>query len=532
MDLILKKIFLHFLCTIGMAIIFLLPDFLFKLVENQYLILRMTLLKDFCAFLGINFILLLIPSFRLKFFFAIFFFFLSFVQLFHYSFFHSLIMPYEVMLGFSQIDEILDTLSNTIKYMMVPFIIFMVQITGTYFFLKFTNLKILKWRFALLILILCLAIGPISAYFRNSPYVYLPRIESSSIKNLYNTLSWVIGKETIYALMHQEPEKEFISYKVSKNDLEPEQLPKNIIIVMGESLTSKRMSFFGYPVMNTPQLEALKTDKNFFYSQGFSGGVTTDVSLPTFFSVKREPENIKEFLSGKTNLLKLAKAQGYKTHYISTQKLTIFGSFLGKSADVIKSLDDFQGETKEIIFDDVLLDYLKTIDLNSKNFIILHQRNSHTPYDKHTPQAFFKYDIANKDFREYMHNAYMNSLLYTDDLLVRMINYIKVYNQQSTVLFMTSDHGEMLGSDDEKGQYGHTYLEYEDAKVPFFVYAQDVDQQVNNYIKQLSAFKSHYEFSKLIASVLGYQIDNANEDGRFFINGVDISGKKGFLEYR
>jgi hypothetical protein len=47
----------------------------------------------------------------------------------------------------------------------------------------------------------------------------------------------------------------------------------------------------------------------------------------------------------------------------------------------------------------------------------------------------------------------------------------------------------------------------------------------------LGAIYNHYQFSKEIATVIGYDINNSNEDSTFYVNGTDIRGKHGFLRY-
>ena len=44
---------------------------------------------------------------------------------------------------------------------------------------------------------------------------------------------------------------------------------------------------------------------------------------------------------------------------------------------------------------------------------------------------------------------------------------------------------------------------------------------------------SHYDISKFIAKILGYDIKNPNTpENIYYINGVDIDGDAGFIKYK
>jgi len=223
---------------------------------------------------------------------------------------------------------------------------------------------------------------------------------------MYNVLSWSIAKEIPYYFGKTTQTPSFLPYYVEKE--KRVQTPHTIIVVMGESLGAKYMSLYGFDHQTTPKLDSIRS--NLSYTWGYSAGVNTDVSVPTFFLLKREPQNNMVFLKAKTNLFSLAKAAGYTTHYITTQKLTILGGFLGSSVDHLRSKKDFVHTDG---YDESLISYLKNVDFSQKNFIVLHQRNSHSPYEKQTPPAFYQFDFKGLPYQTYMRNSYYNSLLYT-----------------------------------------------------------------------------------------------------------------------
>ncbi len=497
--------------TFILSAIFLLPDIFFKFFYPNYLHFDTSIFKEIAALLLLSYLILSIKSYALRLIFAIFIATLSFVQLFHFSFFHSYLMPYEIAMS-DQIPEMIDTLGEVIKYTYIPVLLFIIQIVSLALFLKPKRPAI---RYAPLIILLLLAIGPISAIKRKRAYIYLPKATSLSLKNTFNALSWYMAKE-LFSTKKRPTFKEYQAKKIAK------PLAKNIIVIMGESLNAKYMSLFGYAKISTPYLDILKNGPNFLYTWGYSAGVTTDVSVPSFFALKREPQNIAPLMKPTTNLLNLAKQQGFKTHYVTTQNLFVIGGVLADFADVTKV---FKG------YDEKLVEYLKSVDFNTSNFIILHQRNSHSPYEKYTPPAFYHFPFKGLPYKEYMLRSYLNSILYTDYIIKEVFKTSDRLNE-CTITFVTSDHGEMMGAKDEGERFGHVFLGFADAKVPMLIYANKACKK--EVLKQLGLQNviSHYQFGKLIAKSLGYTIINPNEDGSYYINGVGIAGEKGFIQYR
>ncbi len=519
-----NKLGVHLLLSILFSILFFLPDILFKVFHHEYFIFHVKLYKEFIAFVVLNFIILSLHSFRLKYGFYILFMVFSFSELIHYSFFRSLIMPYEIPMFFAQSEEMLDTLEGVWSYMFVPVAILIGMLALIYFILKRVNTWTLKGgKLSLFMMIFILLIGSVVATQRKTPYVFLPKAQSTSIKNMYTVLSWSMAKEMPSVFGKENVLPRFKPYTIKDVKIKK---PQTIVVVMGESLGAKYMSLYGFEKETTPKLNNRKNE--LLYTWGYSAGINTDVAVPTFFALKREPQNNMVFLKGETNLFTMAKNAGYKTHYITTQRLTVMGSFLGGSVDVLRSKSYFK--SKEEVYDEVLLEYLKNIDFSKKNFIVLHQRNSHSPYDKYTPKAYHTFKFDKDDYTSYMRGSYYNSVLYTDTLLDSMIHVLEK-QEKSAVLFFTSDHSEMLGMKDEEGRFGHLFLGYADAKVPMITYVNKSATYLQSTLN-LENVISHYQFAKKITNVLGKDILNPNENGEFYINGVDISGSQGYLTYK
>jgi glucan phosphoethanolaminetransferase (alkaline phosphatase superfamily) len=188
-------------------------------------------------------------------------------------------------------------------------------------------------------------------------------------------------------------------------------------------------------------------------------------------------------------------------------------------ADIVKR---FKGK------DETLVKALDKIDFTKRNFIVLHQRNSHSPYEDSTPKKFYKYPFKDKSFHTYMLHSYYNSILYTDHIISKVVDKIKKY--PNSVMFMAPDHAEMMGLPEEKGRYGHAFLDKEVAKIPIFIYANHIASKLRDKYKNQKCY-NHYILGKLIANTLGYNIKNSNENGKYYIQGTSIDGSNGFISY-
>jgi KDO II ethanolaminephosphotransferase len=317
-------------------------------------------------------------------------------------------------------------------------------------------------------------------------------------------------------LLYSPKEDRFRPYIIEKID----KKEQNVIIVMGESLSYKRMHLFGYDKSNTPNLDRLRNNRNFFYTKAISCGVNTPVSIVSFFNLKREPTNRDILIKQDSNLLRLAKTSGYNTAWFSMQDEGMSISSVLKFASTIKVRKDYPNKS----YDDELLKDLKKIDWSRDNFIILHLRANHSPYERYIPSKFRVSNYNRLDYNKYKVNSYNDSILYIDYLLDRIFKYMSS-TKSNFRLYFTSDHGERLGYSDDNFKYGHSELDFEVSKVPLLIYSNrrvDVKKEITN----------HYKIGKMVLRDIGYRVYNQNDDNSsYFINGLNRDGKAGFLKY-
>jgi len=431
---------------------------------------------------------------------------IGFVEIVYYSFFRTYMKDYDWGL-IAETEDIIGSLKSIISLVILVLFLMMIFLIILYLLEKYIKPK--KNRYAKYILVPIFVLLFIGVKYYSHKF---PNKTNFSSINASSTLVLAI----IHAVSFQN-EKKFLPYSVIKTNSEK----PIVIMIMGESLNAKKMNLFGFHYSNTPMLNQLKTDTNFQYKLAISGGVNTSISVPTFFDVKREPQNRILVNSNKTNLMKLAKQNGYKTYWISTQKEEWQIKRIFHDADVVKTQRDWA----KPLYDDVLVKYIKNINFNKKTFVVLHLRANHSPYEDFTPKTYYKWKFNYNNYHKYKLFSYMDSVLYVDSVIYSIVDYMK-NNKKNFVIYFTSDHGEMLGAKEEHWIYGHSQLDINCAIVPFLYYSDRYEKNLNQSIY------NHYSISKMLAHDLGFTIVNPNEDGSYFLNGVDDFGNWGFIHYR
>lgn len=301
-----------------------------------------------------------------------------------------------------------------------------------------------------------------------------------------------------------------------------------VVLVMGESFTSNRMSLFGFDRKTTPRLQALASNPDFIYKTGYSAANATRSTLPMFYNVQYNPLNRGLMEKQPANLFRLARQNGFKTIYISAQKANCLNGVKTSFIDTFISYDT-NPATFDQFKDEGLLKHLESLDLGERNFIVLHQRNIHAPYAEnysHRPDLAL-FPTEGLTHEQYMKNSYDNGVLYNDYLLSAIISYFRAKDLGHVYIFMTSDHGEEFG---ENGQWGHDHLTLGSALVPVLFYGIDADPAFMQRFRNLH-MPTHFEVGLLIADRLGYTIDNPNrQDGVYYINGTASFGMSGYMK--
>lgn len=469
---------------------------------------------------------------------------LFFIQLLYFGYFGTALAATDISLFFTHKLEIVQAFRGLGQIIWVP-----IAICSLAFILIFITNKLLnnrqRWRYAWVIYLIIL-LSPIhqiykAVYYPPKPH-FDPNVSFGNYPSIHDQL-WISTQKTllyyfIYTLPHQFffKNNQLLQAVLPPPVIETTSKNLNIILVMGESMTSNHMSSYHYSRKTTPFLDAIKNNPQAVFKSGISGGVCTDISLSMFFNGVLRPDGTMQIASTHWNLFKMAKNNGFKTYFISAQgryNLDIIRNYLFPTfIDHLVDASEFGASFKESVLDTKLLEYLHHEDFNKPMFMVLHQRGSHFPYFTRYPQEFNLYHHPESDFKQQQIDAYDNSILYTDFFLASLTQLIIQKTSTPTVLIITSDHGESVG---ENNIFGHNHLKQtEQFNVPIIfigLNGANLDILRKKDKEDLNPdYMSHYELSKIIASLLGYRISNfsTQRSEGYFVDGNLLNGLNGF----
>ena len=300
--------------------------------------------------------------------------------------------------------------------------------------------------------------------------------------------------------------------------------PEVYVMVVGETARAHNFSLYGYPRNTNPLLS--KTPGIKAFPNVTTQSNTTHKSVPMLLSVASAEDF--ERLFHEKGILAAFKEAGFHTVFISNQLPNhSFIDFLGEQADehyFLKKEDASQGNH----YDEDLLQKLDEIlpkaDASSsahyryrKLFVVLHSYGSHFNYQERYPRSFayFKPDSrseAKPENRRDLLNAYDNTIRYTDYILHGIIERLQkwegvqtktdgVYDQPTSAMLYTSDHGENI-FDDDRHLFLHAAPKASDYElhVPFIIWTSEgFSKQYPDILKALGENRTKQVQSSLSA---------------------------------
>ena len=302
--------------------------------------------------------------------------------------------------------------------------------------------------------------------------------------------------------------------------------PEVYVMVVGETARAHNFSLYGYPRNTNPLLS--KTPGIKAFPNVTTQSNTTHKSVPMLLSAASAEDF--ERLFHEKGILAAFKEAGFHTVFISNQLPNhSFIDFLGEQADehyFLKKEESAQGSH----YDEDLLQKLDEIlpkaDASSsahyhyryrKLFVVLHSYGSHFNYQERYPRSFayFKPDSkseAKPENRRDLLNAYDNTIRYTDYILHGIVERLQkwegvqtktdgVYDQPTSAMLYTSDHGENI-FDDDRHLFLHAAPKASDYElhVPFIIWTSEgFSKQYPDILKALGENRSKQVQSSLSA---------------------------------
>lgn len=264
-------------------------------------------------------------------------------------------------------------------------------------------------------------------------------------------------------------------YRLKKED----KLPKEFVLIIGESLNKSHMSLYGYNKQTNPCLGALPL---IIFTQTKSGALGT---IPAFkqlmTSLKKEED--ESFWLQKDFLIDVVQSAGYNVRWISNQSSSgIYDNIVARFTELADSViwcgTKYQGIRKSD-FDEVVLPPIKQrvreFDSDSLRFTIVHLMGNHEIFSSRYPQEFTRF--KENDYEEYprhqrkIRSEYDNSVYYNDWVVSEII---KTYQDKEVIVFYISDHALDIfdSSDDYVGHARSSIAQSVKAgeNIPFLIY--------------------------------------------------------------
>ena len=234
--------------------------------------------------------------------------------------------------------------------------------------------------------------------------------------------------------------------------------PALFVLVVGETARAQNFSLNGYHRDTNPELSR-RGVINFPHAQAC--GTSTEVSLPCMFSSFGRRNYDEEKILTHESLLHVLARAGFQVQWRDNQ------SGCKGVCDGLREVRLDHADVPALCaegqcLDEILVRGMDGVARDSQGnlFVVMHQLGSHGPaYFKRYPAAFKRFTPAceSEDLRSCSQaeivNAYDNSLLYTDFVLGRVIDFLdRAQATHDTAMIYVSDHGESLG---EGGLYLH-----------------------------------------------------------------------------
>jgi lipid A ethanolaminephosphotransferase len=295
-----------------------------------------------------------------------------------------------------------------------------------------------------------------------------------------------------------------------------------VVLVVGESARRQNFSLYGYPKNTNPLLikeEDLLVLPNTKSCATFTMGSIPCILSPSNFYKNENAELIPDYLA----------RQGAKVIWRSNNKIPINRFMENFSGYESPGFLFDKCKRSDCPYDGVLLEDLRNIiesEENSKLFIVLHTRGSHSKYVHRYPKSFSKFNPVcssgnpSSCKRSNLINTYDNTILYTDYFLSDLINVLKKLDNIPSAMIYISDHGESLG---EGGIYAHS-APYPTApsfqtSIPFLFWASDdfqkyigvdikyLKKKVNSKHNQFNVFHTILGAFKFDSSIYNPKMD-------------------------
>lgn len=260
-----------------------------------------------------------------------------------------------------------------------------------------------------------------------------------------------------------------------------EDLPDNIVIVIGESFTPTHSSLYGYPLETNPRLSQLQDDSLLY--------VFPHVTSPATHTIKAFKQILNTHLAADTDTpwyesmttIELLHCLGYLTHWVSNQAQSgMYENVASSYAKICDSSFFLYDNKAEYNYDENLL----TIQLpeESQQAVFYHLMGQHGSFEYRYPESFDVFSVEQyQNFPSAQiepRRTYDNATLYNDYICSQILS---CYESKEVIAFYFPDHGLDFYTADNNF-YGHGRPEIPASveaatQIPFMIYVSSACKQ-------------------------------------------------------
>jgi arylsulfatase A-like enzyme len=289
--------------------------------------------------------------------------------------------------------------------------------------------------------------------------------------------------------------------------------PKNVIVVVGESVGAKYLSLYGSKLKTWPRMEA-ETAHSLVFRNFYSHIENTSDALFAMTLSHYPPLNWSEATDDfphapGTTVAQVLHGRGYRTAFISAGDNTFAdqGRFLeNRGYDTLWDCHDagepmaFSWGVQDRDMVDMVLRYIDA-DRSKPFYVFSWNQGTHHPFflpPEIPPTDFLQGDRSYGDIPEDL-NKYLNSLREFDRQLGRLFDALRERGlDKDTLVVVTGDHGQAFGAP-HKGYFHSGNVYDEDVHVPMMVWSPALFAQA----AVSDAVGSQIDLSPMILDLLG-----------------------------
>ncbi|MBJ3815949.1 phosphoethanolamine transferase CptA [Shimwellia pseudoproteus] len=314
------------------------------------------------------------------------------------------------------------------------------------------------WRYGVALVIFYVLLGhmllrDIVIRRRKAPRIIahvMSRIEPAAPWQMVS--AWYQYRSQLGSLQNLMQENNSLAPLADLNDRTGDE-PRTLVLVLGESTQSGRMSLYGYGRETTPLLDAMRQqDPQLTVFNDVVSARPYTIEIMQQILTFADELNPELYLT-QPSLMNMMKQAGYKTFWITNQQtmtkrntmLTVFS----RQTDKQYYMNNQRTQSARQYDDVVFAPFQEALDDSApKKLIIVHLLGTHINYKYRFPEQYAKFsgsdDVVPKGLNAQQlesYNDYGNANLYNDYVVATLINQYKATQPHGFMVFF-SDHGE------------------------------------------------------------------------------------------